>query len=282
MPATRQLFPTLFPWLLSGAVACTVLAVGSAHAAPNKAARTGKARAQASLEEVAVMLSSPDENEVRTALETAATLPPADVLPMLDDRVRAGLPRVLLDVAIDSLMLLDDRGSAPLLNDLARHRRPDVRVRALEVIGRVAAPTAEQALTNALADQVAEVRKAAADALGELGSRTALAPLERALTLGVDGAARALGRVAKPDEVPRLLEQIGKVPTATLKPMFAALLPRRDVPEADKLRAVSLLSALGGEEVQTALTELSAELAPETPARVKKALDEAVQKGKSE
>jgi HEAT repeat protein len=219
---------------------------------------------------------------VRTALETAATLPAADILPMLDERVRSGLSRVLLDVAIDSLMLLDSKLEAPLLTDLARHRRPEVRVRALEVMAHVKAPSAEQVLTNALGDQTPEVRKAAADALAELGARSGMPALERALDRGVDGAARALGRLAKPDDVSRLLEHVGHTPTTLFAPMFGALFARKDVPDPDKLRCIEKLAGLGGEEANNALSELLTELPSEVSPRVRKALDEAAQKGKSE
>lgn len=271
----RVVLPRLLPLLVTAPLLC---APPAANAAP---ART-KSRPAMSLEEVAVMLSSAEENEVRTALEAAATLPAADVVPMLDERVRAGLPRVLLDVAIDSLMLLDDRNSAPLLNDLARHRRPEVRARVLDVIAAVAAPSAEQVLTTALGDQHPDVRKAAADALGELGSRTSMPTLERALELRIDGAARALGRLARPEDVGGLLDYVGRTPLPTLTPMVGALLGRRDIAEADKLRSIAKVSALGGEEASQALTELLEQLPLDASPRVRRALDEAVQEGKSE
>jgi HEAT repeat protein len=279
----RELSSNLSTLVIAGALSalspCAL--TNTAHAAPGKPA-TSKARAQASLEEVAVMLSSNQEDEVRTALETAATLPAGDVLPMLEERIRSGLSRVLLDVAIDSMMLLDSKLEAPLLTDLTRHRRADVRVRALEVMGRLKAPTSEQVITRALGDQAPEVRKAATDALAELGSRSSMPALERALKLGVDGAARALGRLAKPDDVTRLLDHVGNTPTTQLAPMFAVLLSRKDIPDADKLRGIEKLSGLGGEEAHEALSALLAQLPSDVSARVRKALDEAVQKGKSE
>jgi HEAT repeat protein len=267
--------------LIASALSALVPTAGTevVHAAPTK---PNKARAHASLEEVAVMLSSNDEDEVRTALETAATLPAADVLPMVEERIRSGLSKVLLDVAIDSMMLLDSKLEVPLLTDLARHRRADVRMRALEVLSRLKAPTAEPIITRALGDQVPEVRKAAADALAELGSRSSMPALERALKLGVDGSARALGRLAKAEDVPRLLEHVGTTPSAQLAPMFGAMFARKDVPEADKLRAIEKLSALGGEEASDALAALIAELPSDVSPRVRKALDEAAKKGKSE
>jgi hypothetical protein len=272
--AARRLAPLVIAGALSALVA-------PAAAAPGKPPPS-KARKQASLEEVAVMLSSSDEDEVRTALETAATLPAGDIVPMLEERVRSGLSRVLLDVAIDSLMLLDSKLEAPLLTDLARHRRPEVRVRALEGMARLKTLNAEQVLTNALGDQTPEVRKAAAEALGELGARSAMPALERGLDRGVDGAARALGRLARPDDVGRLLERVGRTPTTLLAPMFGALFARKDVPDPDKLRCIEKLAGLGGEEASSALAELLAELPSEVSPRVRKALDEAAQKGKSE
>jgi hypothetical protein len=261
-------------WLAGSLAALGVnVSAGPALAAPTK---QSKARTQASLEEVAVMLSSPDEDEVRTALETAATLPPGDIIAMLDDRVRAGLSRVLLDVAIDSLLLLDDPASAPLLIDLAHHRRPEVRVRALEVLGRLKASHSEAMLVRGLSDLSPEVRTAAANALADSGARESMAPLTRALEHGVDAAGRALGRLAKPAEVVPLLAYIEKLPVSQVTPLIEALLARRDVPEADKLLAVQRVSALPGDDASTGLTALLSLLPPDASPRVRKALTEAV------
>lgn len=250
-----------------------------AHAAPTK---TPGKRAHMSLEEVAVMLSSSSEDEVRTALETAAMLPARDIVPMLDERVRAGLSRELLDVAIDSLLLLNERSAGPLLIDLAHHRRSEVRVRALELITKLKTSNGELALRAALGDVSPDVRKAAAHALAESGAHDSQAQLIKALELGVDGSARALGKLAKSDELPRLLPYVSKFPLPTITPMVESVLARKDLSEADKLRALESVAAVGGEDALESLSGLLASLPAEAPARVRRFLTDAVQKGKNQ
>jgi hypothetical protein len=265
----------------SSLLASLLLTSLPAQAAPSKPAPR-KGRSQISIEEVAVMLSSSDEDEVRTALETAATLPPREVLDVLEERVRGGLSRELLDVAIDSLLLLGDPSEATLLLDLARHRRPEVRVRALEVIGRLKLPHAEATLTRALSDSAPEVRKAAADALAQGGAHGSMSALYKALELGVDGAGHALGRLAKPDDLARLLTLVNQLPMTRITPMIEALLARKDVTEAEKLRAIGTVVAVGGEDATAGVSALLAQLPSDAPPRVRRALTDAVQKGNSE
>lgn len=218
------------------------------------------------------MLAASDEEELRTALESAATLPPRDVLPLLEERVRAGLTHELLEVALDTLLLLADPGSTPLLIELAQHRRPTIRMRALDALGRIKGPGAEQALVRGLGDLDPNVRKAAAEALGELGASSAFAPLTRALELGVDGAPRALGRVASTRDVPRLIELVGTRALEALTPLFEALFARREIADAEKLRAVQAIAALGGEEAQAQLAALATTLPPNASPQLRKAL----------
>lgn len=256
------------------ACGAALLALALAHGSLVRAAPRagGKGRAQASLEEVAIMLAASDEEELRTALESAATLPPRDVLPLLEERVRAGLTHELLEVALDTLLLLADPGSTPLLVELAQHRRASIRIRALDALGRIKGAGAEQALVRGLGDLDPGVRKAAAEALGELGASSAFAPLTRAIELGVDGAPRALGRVASARDVPRLIELIGTRPLEVLTPLFEALFARRDIAEAEKLRVVEAIAARGGEDAQAQLTALASTLPPDASAQLRKAL----------
>lgn len=266
------------PALLLLAASGMLLTTQAAHAEPGKNA--GK-RSRMSLEEVAVMLSSSSEDEVRTALETAALLPARDIIPMLDERVRAGLSRELLDVAIDSLLLLNERSAGPLLLDLAHHRRVEVRVRALELTAKLKTANAELVLRGALGDVSPDVRRAAAHALAESGAHDSQAQLIKALELGVDGSAHALGKLAKTDDLPRLLPYVNKFPLSTISPMVEALLARKDLPEAEKLRAIEAVAAVGGDDAAESLIGLLASLPAEAPARVRRVLTDAVQKGKS-
>ena len=89
-------------------------------------------------------------------------------------------------------------------------------------------------------------------------------------------AAKALGRVAKDEHVPRLLAYLGRVPLTTLTPVLDALLTRRDLSEASKLSVVTQLQELGTAEARGYLEGLAQRLPGDTPLRVRRAIEDAV------
>lgn len=249
------------------------------HAAPKAAAPQKPARATLSLAAVSGMLRSSEAEEVRSALEGAAQLPPRQVLPVLEERIRQGLPAVLLDVAIDTLQLLGDPASAPLLVDLGEHRRPEVRKRAIEALSQLRGESAERALTEALGDQHADVRAAAATGLGELGAADSFDALFAAQERGVPGSAAALGQIARPAQIERLLTLVGSAPLDVVAPLSEALFARKDLAEAEKLKLSQKLSELGTEEARALRDELLAKLPREASPRLRKALAAEAPKG---
>jgi HEAT repeat protein len=252
----------------------------SAWAAPAK--HKGKAPAAApaepglSLEEIAIMLSSTNADEVKMAIEASAMLGSPDVIPMLTERVRAGLPPDLLDAAVDSLAMLGDPSTADLFVTLTRHRRPSVRLRAVTALVSQRAPGAEAALIVALGDSNAEVREAAAQGLGQLGATSGVDALFKAFDRGVDSAGPALGKLAGESQLARILGGLGRTPLIALSPIFDALFERRDISEATKLRLVGSLADLGTADARGYLEGLKPKLSSDTSARVRKAIDEAV------
>lgn len=235
-----------------------------------------KKPAQPSLEEIAIMLSSADGNEVRTAIEAAAGLGSPDVIPMIGERVRAGLPADLLDAAIDSLMLLGDPAVADVFVELSTHRRPSVRLRAVQALASLRGKDAERVLTRALGDSDPAVREAAAEGLGEIGAKGSVQNLFKAFDRNIGQAARAVGRLASDADAPRILGYLGQVPMTSLTPMFDALFARRDVGESVKLRIVVQLQELGTAEARGYLESLSKQLPPDAPARVRRAVEDAI------
>lgn len=263
------------------ALVLAAVAHGAAHsrvsAQPKR--QGAAARSGPSLEEVAIMLASSDDEELRSALESAALLPPADVVPLLEERIRLGLSRVLLDVALDSLQLLHDRSAVPLLRDLARHRRPEVRARALDVLSKLGGRDAISALERGVSDLDPQVRKASLDALAELQAADSLPTMRKALEREQEGAARAIGSVARASDVDELLGLLDRMPGERLAPLFEALFAREDMPEAEKLRAVAKLSATPHESARALLRALGEVLPARTSVRLRRALSDGAQRG---
>lgn len=260
-----------------GAVLSLAATLFAAEPAQAERRRADPAKtAQPSLEEIAVMLSSSNGDEVRTAIEAAAGLGSPDVIPMIGERVRAGLPPDLLDAAIDSLVLLGDPAVADVFVELATHRRPSVRLRAVQALVAMRGKSAERVLTNALGDSSPAVREAAAEGLGEMGAKATLDTLFKAFDRGVLLAGKAIGQLANDAALPRILAYLGRVPMPSLTPMFDALLSRRDISEATKLQLVVQLQELGTAEARGYLEGLGTRLPPDAPARLRRAIEDAV------
>ena len=234
-----------------------------------------EASAGLSLEEIAVMLSSSNADEVKMAIESSALLGNPDVVPMLSERIRAGLSPDLLNSALDALSVLNQPSSSELFVMLSRHRRPSVRLRSVQALVALRSKDAEPALVQALGDSAPEVREAAAEGLGQLSATASVEPLFQAFDRGVVSAGRSLGKLIRDDQVPRMLELIGRAPLTSLTPVFDAVLNRNDISENTKLSIVTALAELGTSEARGYLESLKLKL-PDAPPRVRKAVDDAV------
>lgn len=228
-----------------------------------------------SLEEIAVMLSSSNPDEVKMAIESAALLGNPEVVPMLSERVRAGLPPDLLNAALDALSLINQPSSSELFVMLSRHRRPSVRLRSVQALVALRSRDAEPTLMVALGDSAPDVREAAAEGLGQLSASASVEPLFQAFDRGVVSAGRSLGKLVRDDQVPRMLELIGRAPLTSLTPVFDAVLNRSDISENTKLSIVTALAELGTSEARGYLEGLKTKL-PDAPPRVRKAIEDAV------
>lgn len=232
-----------------------------------------------SLQDVSRMLAAADDDTLRSGLEGAAQLPPRQVLPLVEDRVRAGLPPGLLDVAMDTIQLLSDPAAEPILRTLSRHRRAAVRKRALEVLSQLKLASAEKALIAGLRDPDNDVRAAAATGLGEMGAHGSFDELLQAQQRGVPGSPVALGRVARGEQVDRLTARIGEVPLEVVGPVCEAVFARTDLPEADKLKIAEKLTELQSDEARALRDALLAKLPSGASQRLRRALASEAAKG---
>jgi HEAT repeat protein len=259
-------------FVIAAATLVWALAVGGVQA------KKPAVEAGLSLEEIAVMLSSSELDEVRDAIEGAALLGSKDVIPMVKERIKAGLPAELLDSAMDALVMLGDPSAGDVFAALARHRRPNVRLRAIQALVALRVTDAYPVLVVALSDAAPEVREAAALGLGELNAKGSTDAVFKAFDREVPGAARSLGTLVNDEEVTHLLSYLGRVPLTTLTPIFDTLLARRDLNDATRLSIVLRLTELGTAEARGYLEGVSHSLAPNAPERLRRAVDEAVRR----
>jgi len=228
-----------------------VLFLGLLIAAPASAQR-----ASGELTRAIEQLQSADEAEVRAAIETLGVLGNARAASPIAERIRRGLPPELLEAAIDALTVLGRPESGPVLFELTTHRRPAIRLRAVQAIAATRPRGADRALAQALADSDSSVRAAAATALGEIGATGALDALFHALDRRVPEAAVAIGRLARPNEVERFLGYLGQLPFTLVMPALTEMLQRNALAERSRLAIVHRLTELATPEVRAFLEQL--------------------------
>jgi HEAT repeat protein len=214
-----------------------------------------KAEAQVSLDKAAAMLDSSDRETVANGIQNLGLLGKAAAVPPLLRRIRRGLPPDLLELSIMTLTALGQKDAGPMLFELAMHRRPLIRTRAVEAIASINPPGAESALVAALSDSDAQVRAAAATGLGEVGTKASLDTLFHALDRGVMEAATAIGKVIPADQVDRLLGYLDQIPFRSLSPAFDQVLSREDVSEKAKLKVIAGLQDLATSEIKGYLVD---------------------------
>ena len=150
----------------------TAAAPAAAKETPAKGA-TAKAPAKKGKEDKNILaaeklLASNNRDEVEAGIQSLGLIGTAAAAPPIIARVRAGLPPDLLETSIITLMALGQPQAGPLYIELLEHRRPEVRVRAIEAIVALKPKNAELGLQHALADLDPKVRASAATALGDL------------------------------------------------------------------------------------------------------------------
>jgi HEAT repeat protein len=248
-------------------------------------AKTGKpqkeapvsAQARAALENAARLMASGNPKDVEAGIQSLGLLGTKEAVEPLVARIERGLPQDLLQAAILTLTALGQPNAGPVLYALTAHRRPEVRLRAVEALVAIHPPGAEQSLLTSLSDDDPKVRSAAATGLGEIGAKGALEKLFLALDRGNLEASGAIGKVIAPGDVRRLSGYLGKLPFHKLGPALAQVFQRTDVPESAKLELVARLEEVGTKEVKGYLGDLVSSSGQSLPQPVSRALLRAMQ-----
>jgi len=126
------------------------------------------------LEQATALLDSGNPEEVRAGIEGMGLLGSPGAVAPLSARIRRGLPPELLVMAVDTLGILGRNEAGPILFELVQHRRPEVRLRAVQAIATCRPDAADRVLVVALSDSSAPVRTSAAQTLGEPRAVSAL------------------------------------------------------------------------------------------------------------
>lgn len=217
----------------------------------------GTASAQ-NLDAAVARLGAADLDQVRGALEELGLLGNPRAVDPIAARIRRGLPPEVLGVAVDTLMILGRPQAGPVLAELMGHRRPDIRLKAVQAVVACRPPGAERVLVDALSDTDAAVRGAAAEGLGTLRARGGVDALFHAMERRVPEAPAAIALVAQARDVERFLGLVGRVAFAELTSALETMLRRPDLAASAKLPIIHRLSELATPEVRSFFEELVA------------------------
>jgi hypothetical protein len=221
-------------------------------------------------------LGSNDPGTVRAATEQLAELGGDAAATAVSERLRRGLPPQLIEPAIAALERIGKPSVGPVLLELALHRRPQVRRRAIEAIGALRIRSAQSALLYALDDPSGEVRNASVLALSRVGDARALPALFAASERGLSHALIAIGQMATPKDVKAIVQRAKDSDITRIKPALQTMLDRQDFPISGKLALVNALAGLGPEQARNHFVQWLDALKTEGDPRLRKALLDAI------
>lgn len=224
------------------------------------------------------MLASEDPAIVRKGVDALGELGGEPAASALSARLRRGLPPQLIEHAVLAVQRVGKPSAAPILLELALHRRAQIRRRAIAALGALKVRVAQSALLYALDDPSAEVREAAVLALAEIGNARALPPLFAAAERGMPHALTAIGKIATARDVKAIVRRAKDGDVTRIKPVLEVMLERKDFPVQGKLLLVRELAALGQAGARNHLVQWLDAWKSDGDPRLKQALFDAIKR----
>jgi HEAT repeat protein len=194
------------------------------------------------LQGATVALRSSDPDAIQRALVSLKELSGRAAADVIVARVQAGLPPQLTEQALVVLGGLGQPIAAPVLSELTLHRRWQIRAEAVRALGGLRVRSSVSVLLYALDDPSAEVRRAAALALGMAGDPRAIPALNAALLRNADGALEGLAQLVPSKQVDAILAR-AKLNLTASEPALWLLLARPNLPAVTKLKVISFVQA---------------------------------------
>ncbi|MBI2895452.1 MAG: HEAT repeat domain-containing protein [Deltaproteobacteria bacterium] len=255
-------------------LASAALAALAMSAAGTALAQRGRQREDMAAIEAA--LRSGNVEEVKGALETLGVSGSPRGIPILTAYVRSGPPSQVIETAVEAIGALGGAQSAAILIELQTHRRPGVRLRAVEASASIHSPDVAAALEAALDDSDAQVRGAAARGLAQAGTRQNVEVLFHAFERGVFEASTAIGTLGNPADAERFIGFLGRIPFDKMVPGLDAFLNRRDLGNPPKVTIIRRLQELATVEVKSFLQAFVEQIPARDRGPVRQAAEEAI------
>ena len=267
-------------------------------------AKPAKSAAQKPAERWKQVLESGSEAEKLSVLGEigqATGTAQAPAAAALNELLARGASVPVLDNALEAAGRLAQRSSSVVVAPYVRHRAPSVRRAATRALAQCGGPEAVAALRSALRGSDPNLRGPAASGLAALGAKEAVPDLFAILLhpLGACGcgqgdaacaaqcaadekripeASAAIGKLCAPAECDKFAGELGKLPfdvmQAGLEPIL--LRPETEISEQQKLSLLERLRKLQTKEASAFLQTVRARYPATGSARVKLALEDAV------
>lgn len=261
------------------AVLAALLVVSSAHAQTR--AGGGATAPQVKVSATAAAdLKSGDTGKVRAALDEIRLAGKGGGTPFVQpivELLQKGVTSQLAEAALDTLGDLESESASPAIAEYMQHRNVRVRQAAAKALVKTKGAVAVKSLVKALSDQDAMVRGVAANGLGTLKAKTAVSDLFLALDHRVNEAAVSIGMICAAQECEQLSARIGKIPFDVVSGGIEQAIFRTDIADDTKIKLIGRIRELGTQEANKFLKESFKKWPATGSARVKQALDQAVQ-----
>lgn len=225
-------------------------------------------------------LKSGDAAKIRAALDEirlAGKAGGAAFAPQVVDLLQKGSTPQIAEAALDTLADLEVESSSPVIAEYTQHRNLRVRQAATKSLVKTKGPAAVKALVRSLSDQDGMIRGVAANGLGQMKAKAAVPDLFLALDHRVNEASVSIGMLCAAQECEQLGTRIGKIPFDVVAGGVEQALFRPEVPDDTKIKLVGRIRELGTNEANKYLRDVFKRWPQKGSARVKQALDQAVQ-----
>ena len=225
-------------------------------------------------------LKSGDTTKIKAALDEirmAGKGTGTPFAPQIVEILQKGVTVQLAEAAIDTLGDLESESSSPAIAEYMQHRSPRVRQAVAKALVKTKGPAAVKALVKGLSDQDGMVRGVSANGLGQLKAKTAVNDLFLALDHRVTEAGISIGMICSAQECEQLATRIGKFPFDVIAGGIEQALFRADIADDTKIKLIGRIRELGTKEANGSLKEWFKKWPANGSARVKQALDQAVQ-----
>lgn len=260
---------------------------GAAAEGPPQKPASGKGDAKGGAVVVAVSpelgkkLKADDPAEIRAALDEirvagrSASHLAGDVAALLD----RGVSRPLTEAALETLGDLEVESVAASVVPYTLHRDVKIRRLAVQTLVRCKGAVAVRALRQRLGDADGMVRGTAASGLGAMKAKDALPDLFVAFDHKVAEAAAAIGQLCGPKECDDFGARLGRQPFEVMTGGFDQILfrPTSEVSDDAKIKVIGRVRELGTADANKFLRDVQKRLPKTASARVKQALEQAIQ-----